>query len=149
MEIFLHFCNLLLRICIFVANKSKPNVTMKRFLLSLVALMGVLVLGGCSAHLYPTFNSNLTKTDVVLTQKNFTVVGQAEGTASTTLILGIGGLSKKALNGNAVAAMYENAKLTGSQTIVNVNVKSSVAGCAPFFVHTTYTATGTIIEFTE
>ena len=111
--------------------------------------MGVLVLGGCSAHLYPTFNSNLTKTDIVLTQKNFTVVGQAEGTASTTLILGIGGLSKKALNGNAVAAMYENAKLTGSQTIINVNVKSSFAGCAPFFVHTTYTATGTIIEFTE
>ena len=122
---------------------------MKKFLFSLIALMGVLMFGGCSTHFYPTFNSNLSKTDVVLTQKNFTVVGQAEGTASTTLVLGIGGLSKKALNGNAVAAMYENAKLTGSQTIVNVNIKSSSAGCAPFFVHTTYTATGTIIEFTE
>ena len=122
---------------------------MKKLLFSLILLVGVVVLSGCSAHLYPTFNSNLSQTDVVLSQKNFKVVGQAEGSASTTLVFGIGGLSKKALNGNAIAAMWENAKLTGSQTIVNVNVKSSFAGCAPFYVKNTYTATGTIIEFTE
>ena len=84
-----------------------------------------------------------------MTQKNFKVVGQVQGEASATYICGIGGLSKKALNANAVSEMYKNANLTGSQTIINVYVKETVGGVIPFYAKNTYIASGTIIEFTE
>ena len=111
--------------------------------------VGSILMCGCSAHLYPTSNLNLSETQVVLSQKNFKVVGQAEGVAASTYIVGIGGLSKKAVRGNAIAAMYENAKLSSSQTIINISVKQTVLGLVPFFVRHVYTATGTVVEFTE
>ena len=122
---------------------------MKKFLLLASIFVGSILMCSCSAHLYPTSNLNLSETQVVLSQKNFKVVGQAEGVAASTYIIGIGGLSKKAVRGNAVASMFENANLTSSQTIVNVNVKQTILGFAPLFVRHVYTATGTIVEFTE
>ena len=122
--------------------------TMKR-LFTLVLVLGALTLTSCATHFYNTSNMNQSKTEVVLAEKNFKVVGQAEGTATATYICGIGGLSHKAIRSNAVAEMFKSANLKGSQTIININVKSSVGGVPPFFVRQTYTATGTIIEFTE
>ena len=107
------------------------------------------MLTGCAAHLLSVTNNNLTQTETVLTQKNFKVVGQVEGAATATYVCGIGGLSKKAVRANAVSEMFKAAKLAGSQTIINITVKQTVGGVLPFWVKETYTATGTVIEFTE
>ena len=92
-------------------------------------------------------NYNVSETQVVLDEANFVVVGQAKGRAQTTQILGIGGLSPKALKGNAIADMYENSNLSGSQTIINVILKQRISGLTPIFFNIEYCATGTIIEF--
>lgn len=91
----------------------------------------------------------MSKTEVVLSQKNFRVIGEAEGVATTTQVFGIGGLSKKAVRSNAVAEMFKNANLTGAQTIININVKQVFTGVPPFYMKSTYSATGTIVEFLE
>ena len=121
---------------------------MKKFFIVALAL-GSLMLSSCAAHLHQVTNNNLTQTETVLTQKNFKVVGQAEGVATATYICGIGGLSKKAMQANAVAEMHKAASLNGAQAIINTTVKQTFGGVVPFYVKHTYIATGTIIEFTE
>ena len=121
---------------------------MKKLFL-IVAVACAMLLSSCSAHLYQTSNSNMSKTEVVLSQKNFRVIGEAQGVATTTQVFGIGGLSKKAVRSNAVAEMFKNANLTGAQTIININVKQAFAGVPPFYMKSTYSATGTIVEFLE
>ena len=118
-------------------------------LLVLALVLGSLMLTGCAAHLMTVSNNNLNQTETILTQKNFKVVGQAEGKAVVTYICGIGGLSKKAIRANAIAELHKAANLKGSQTIVNISVKETLGGVVPFWVKHYYTATGTIIEFTE
>ena len=120
---------------------------MKKSLLAIVVFMGTTIISACSSHFYPSSNENVSKTEVILSQKNFKVIGQATGSATTKKVLGIGGLSKKAIQGNAVAQMFENAHLSGAQTVININIKSSGVGFLPFYLQTTYIATGTIIEF--
>lgn len=99
------------------------------------------------------FTSNLTaggvvnQTNVVLSQNNFRVIGEAEGVAEATYIFGFGGLSPKALKANALAEMAENAHLTGSQAIVNVTVHESVADWA-ILTKRVFTAKCQIVEFT-
>ena len=121
---------------------------MKKLLLIAVVICAAL-LTGCSAHIYQSSNASVSKTEVVLSQNNFKVIGEAEGVATITQVIGIGGCSQKEIRANAVAEMFKNAKLTGSQTIININVKQAISGFPPFFVRTTYSATGTIIEFTK
>ena len=121
---------------------------MKKLLIVAVVACAAL-LTSCSAHLYSSSNASVAKTEVVLSQNNFKVVGQAEGVATITQVLGIGGCSQKAVRATAVGEMFKNANLTGSQTIININVKQSITGVPPFYYRTTYSATGTIIEFTK
>lgn len=64
-------------------------------LFTLALVLGALMLTSCAAHFYHNQNSSMSKTDVVLSKRNFAVVGQAEGSATATFILGIGGLSKR------------------------------------------------------
>ena len=92
-------------------------------------------------------NHNLTQTQVVLSDNNFEVVGQAQGDATATYICGFCAVSKKALRENAINEMTKNAKLTGSQTLTNVTVNSSVYMITPLWIQTTYTATANIVEF--
>lgn len=92
-------------------------------------------------------NHNLTQTQVVLSDNNFKVVGQACGKATATYICGIGGLSKKALCNNAINEMAKNANLRGSQTLTNTTVHYSVKMITPFYVKTTCSATANIIQF--
>ena len=94
-------------------------------------------------------NHNLTQTQVVLSESNFKVVGQAYGEATATYICGIGGYSKKALYDNAINEMAKNANLTGSQTLTNTTVHYSVKMMTPFFVKSTCSATANIVEFTK
>ena len=118
-------------------------------LFTLALVLGAMLLTGCSAHLYNSSNASVAKTEVVLSQNNFKVIGQAEGVATVSQVLGIGGCSQKQVCSNAVGEMFKNANLTGSQTIININVKEAVSGVPPFYYRTTYSATGTIIEFTK
>lgn len=45
--------------------------------------------------------------------------------------------------------MLKNAKLTGSQAVVNTSVKQTVKMITPFYVKVTMTATANIVEFTD
>ena len=94
-------------------------------------------------------NHNLTQTQVVLSESNFKVVGQAYGEATATYICGIGGYSKKALYDNAINEMAKNANLTGSQTLTNTTVHYSIHIITPFYVKSTCSATANIVEFTK
>ena len=118
-------------------------------LVMLALVLGAVMFTGCATHMYQSENKNLSQTEVVLSQKNFKVVGYAEGHAKATMILGIGGLSKKSVRANAVAEMYKAANLKGSQTIININVKHAIVGLPPIYMRNIYTATGTIVEFVE
>jgi len=113
------------------------------FVTALVAICFV----SCGFHAQLVSNHNLSQTQVLLQNGDFRVVGKAMGEASATYILGIGGLSQKAVYNNAIADMFNNANLSGSQTIVHINVHQHIGGVPPFYVKARYLASGTIIEF--
>lgn len=115
-------------------------------LISICAIM--VVFTGCSGLHSMTYNT-MNRTEVVLSQNNFRVVGPVEGTVSSTYVFGIGGASKKTMRDNAVQQMYKNANLKGSQTIINVNYSSTVKTVLGIYVKKEITAYGTIIEFTN
>lgn len=119
---------------------------MKKIKYFLIALVATVTLAGCGASSNMTTNINNNQTDVVLSCKNFHVVKTVQSEVSATYFLGIGGLSKKALQNNAVADLTKNAGLTGSQALVNITVKASVAEYI-FVTKVTYYAEATVIEF--
>lgn len=108
----------------------------------------LLALSGCSTHLN-TFALVQNSPEVILREDNFRVVGMAEATTSVNRILGIGGISRKAVRENAVAELFKNANLKGSQTIINITERVSLTGVPPFFTRHTITTVGTIVEFTD
>lgn len=122
---------------------------MKKIYLFAITIASALFLSACSAQFHQVSNQNLLETQVVLSQKNFKVVRSVEGSNTVTKILGIGGLSKRAMRDNAIAEMLQNAHLSSSQAVVNVSFKSAIVGVPPFFVRHICTATGMIVEFTE
>ena len=120
--------------------------TMKKFSV-LVLLVAALCLTGCAVS--SSISNNLTQTQVVLSENNFKVVGQAYGEAQATYIFGIGGLSKKALRNNAIDEMSKNANLTGAQTLTNVTTNYSIKMITPVYIQLTCSATANIIEFNK
>lgn len=102
----------------------------------------------CGISRQATGNQNFTQTEVVLAKKNYKVIGQTTGTSTQNYWFGIGGLSKKSLGESAMSEMYQNANLTGSQAIINVNVsyKNKM-----ILIHNQAKAiaTGTVIEFID
>lgn len=120
---------------------------MKKFLIAGAACLALLC-SGCSLSREATSNQNVTQTQVVLSEKNYKVIGTASGESSQNYWFGIGGMSKKSLGESAMSEMYRNANLKGSQAIINVNVcyKSKF-----ILIHnqSKAIATGTIIEFTK
>ncbi len=118
---------------------------MKTKILSLLAVALFATSCGVSSHMVG--NSNVTATQVQLTQANFDVVKSVEGEAKATYVLGIGGFSKKALSANAVAEMNKNAELEGSQVIINQTVDDKIYGVFPFFFTIKKTSHGQVIEF--
>ncbi|MCR4738195.1 MAG: hypothetical protein K5846_08575 [Bacteroidales bacterium] len=83
-------------------------------------------------------NQNVNQTQVILSQANFKVVGIARGEAK-------GNTDTKILVQNAYSKMIENANLTGSQALVNINYerRDKHNRCTHVIV------TATIIEFTK
>ena len=76
------------------------------------------------------------------------VIGNVEGSAHATYVLGIGGVSKRAIKENAIADMYRNACLTGAQAVTNVTTTMK-ARFYLFWWEYDFIASGQIIEFTE
>ena len=119
---------------------------MKKFFSICAFVAATLSLTGC-VGVANTVSNNLTQTQVVLSDNNFKVVGQAYGEASATYICGIGGLSRKALYNNAVSEMTRNANLKGSQTLTNTTMHYSSQMITPFYVKVTCSASATIVQF--
>ena len=120
---------------------------MKDLIKIFVVLLAIANFSSCGVNNHLTLNQNLSQTQVLLQNEKFRVVGEAFGTARATYIIGIGGLSQKAIMNNAVADMFRQAELTGPQTIVNINVHSHIGGVFPFYYRVTYVASGQIVEF--
>lgn len=89
----------------------------------------------------------ISETNVVLSQKNFHVVGQVYGQSRAVYICGLGGIRKPALRANAVDEMSRNARLTGSQALANVNVHMSYKMITPLYIEYICDATANVIEF--
>lgn len=120
---------------------------MKR--ISFLIIGAMFLLSSCAIHNGLTTNLNNHTTEVVLSKKNFKVVESVKGEAKAMYILGIGGLSKKAMIAEARANMLSNANIVGaSKAIINetVEVKHSLF---PFVRVYTVTVSGHIVEFTE
>ncbi|MBR5395865.1 MAG: hypothetical protein IK144_12415 [Bacteroidaceae bacterium] len=120
---------------------------MKKLFRICAITVAALSLNSCGITGNPSLGVSETK--VLLQKKNFHVVGQAYGQSKAIYVLGMGGLSKKALRANAIDEMSRNAKLTGSQALVNTNVHVSRKMITPLYVEIICDATANVIEFDE
>lgn len=128
-----------------LSGQKQIKHVMKKIFATLAIVVATMGLTGCGTAL--TTSNNLTQTQVVLSEKNFKVIGQAYGESSATYICGIGGLSQKALRNNAIDVMSRNANLKGAQTLTNVTTHISIKMVTPFYVKVTCSATANIVEF--
>jgi len=120
---------------------------MKKYVTA-VALCLTLLCSSCGVSRQATSNINQIQTEVVLAKKNYKVIGTVTGECSQTYVFGIGGLSKQSMANSAVAEMYRNANLSGSQAIINTNV-SYKNKLILIYSQAKCIASGTVIEFTE
>lgn len=120
---------------------------MKRTFKALTILLVAVAITSCGLTSYVSKNVNTT--EVCLNRNNFRVVGTVDGTSHSVYVLGfIGGLSKRAVKENALADMYSNAMLTGSQAVVNITEKTVIRNYV-LCLRYDYIVNGTIVEFTE
>jgi hypothetical protein len=111
-----------------------------------IALICMSVLPGCGFITTMMTHENTALTNVELSRKNFVVVGQVEGVASSTYVLGFGGLSKQ-LYTKAKNEMIRKANMRGkARAIVDVTYEKHVAYYVFVAVHKV-TAVGTVVEF--
>ncbi len=123
---------------------------MKALKTVLLVIFSSLLLVSCGIHTTTVRNVNSNLTNVQLSTNNFKVVDRVSGKSTATYILGIGGLSTKALIEKAKSRMLEKASLIGgSKAIINVTTEDHVALIFPFFYRKTITVSAHVIEFTE
>ena len=120
---------------------------MKKVIVAIMCAVAAAMVSGCGIVNNATSNVNSIQTEVSLAQKNFAVVGTVSTDVKQSYVFGIGGLSKKALEQNAVAKLTEKANLSGSQALVNVVCQTNVKFFTPIYVKRTVIAKGTIVEF--
>ncbi len=123
---------------------------MKTLKIVAIFVLTVTLLSGCGIHTALVGNLNSNVTSVELSKNNFKVLERISGTSSATYIMGIGGLSNKALIEKAKADMLSRNDLTGgSKAIVNMTVEEHIA--VYFIIHCvrTVTVSAHLIEFTE
>lgn len=118
---------------------------MKRIYFASV-LFAVVVLSGCGITQNLTTNGNVTQTNVELASNNYRIVKQVQGSAQATYVLGIGGLSRRALADNSYANMVKQAGLKGSQAIINITTEQKIQFYVVFGVRKFITY-ATVIEF--
>lgn len=120
-----------------------------RFFAVIIIATSAILLSSCATGLNKTYLEDYHSTVAPFDQNNFTVVKRVEGEHIGEKILFMGGLSDDYLKESALSNMYDNAKLTGSQTIIDIHiVKSRVFVLGPLYIKTIHKATGTVIEFT-
>lgn len=121
---------------------------MKHLLPAGILLFTLLSTTSCRYHRGLTTNTNEHQTQVVMEEKNYTVVKYVEGAASARYFLGIGGgNSERGLIARAREAMLRNAGLLGkSRAVINETVEIS---SKQFLVYTEfrYVVSAYIIEF--
>ncbi|PZX60874.1 DUF6567 family protein [Hydrotalea sandarakina] len=94
---------------------------------ALFVILIVMLFSSCGMNTALTANLNNNVTNVTLSQKNYKVVGLVTGKAQATYVLGIGGLSHKALVAMAKADMLKQANLMGSaRAVVNVTTEENL-----------------------
>ena len=103
----------------------------------------------CGISRQATSNVNQVQTEVVLAKKNYKVIGTVSGECAQNYVFGMGGLSKGSMATSAVAEMYRNANLTGSQAIINTNVSYKSKHFLVFYNQVNCIASGTVIEFVD
>lgn len=114
----------------------------------IVACMA-LICSSCGISYNATSNSNISQTQVVLSQKNYKVIGTVKGESTQNYWFGIGGLSRKSMNQAAMSDMYQNAGLEGkSRAVINVSVCYKTKGII-IYTSAKALATGTVIEFID
>lgn len=121
---------------------------MKRAKLLMMIIISSMLMTSCvgfSSNL--TTNINQNQTTVVLSQNNYHVVKTVSAEVSDKYLLGFGGMRN--LENNAVAELTAKAHLTGSQALVNVTVKESIAVKWLIFQEISVYAEATVIEFDE
>lgn len=119
--------------------------TIKTILFCLVAVL----FASCAGLNMTPYANDPVETKVVLSESNYHIVKEVSGEWTATYIFGIGGLSKKALETNAVSEMYKNAGLTGNQQIINITTTQSVETWALVYSKVRAIAHGYVIEFEE
>lgn len=124
------------------------HLIMKHTGLIIFFVAAVFSLTSCGGTVHMISNYNVAQTTLHLSQDNFKVIGNVEGSAHATYVLGIGGVSKRAIKENAIADMYRNACLTGAQAVTNVTTTMK-ARFYLFWWEYDFIASGQIIEFTE
>ena len=113
-----------------------------------ISLLAVFFSGCAGLNMTPYANDPV-ETKVVLSESNYHIVKEVSGEWSATYVFGIGGLSKKALNNNAISEMYKNAYFQGNQQIFNITPTQSVLSCALISFKVRAIAHGYVIEFEE
>ncbi len=100
-------------------------------------------------NLSPRVNYPIITNDV-MSNNNYRVIGEVSGECSQRYIFGIGGMSDKSKESNAIREMYKNANLKPGQAIININVTyTQQIYFLAIVIKVTSIAHGTIIEFTD
>lgn len=121
---------------------------MKNLSYVVILLITTLLCTNCAFNRAP-FQDYPAVTEVQLNQANWRIIGTAEGYSRQVYVFGIGGLSQKSLKQNAIADMYKNANLEGTQVIINISTALTSSGLLPFYASKRASARGTIIEFLQ
>lgn len=117
--------------------------------LYLALVLGAFILTGCGFSNHLTTNTNGHNTEVQLSRNNFKILKTVWATEKATYVLGIGGISKKALLANARAKMIQEAGLEGgSKALINETVESHVSNML-IITTVTVTVSAQVIEFTS
>jgi hypothetical protein len=123
---------------------------MKTIKILIVFFMTSILMTSCGIHSAMFANINNNVTHVELSKKNFEVVEKVSGKSTATYVLGIGGLSNKALIENAKSDMLKYVDFLGySRALINVTTESHISIVYPFFFRRTITVSGYIVEFKE
>lgn len=123
---------------------------MKSLKIAITLLLVAFLFHGCGIHTALMGNLTGNMTNVELSKKNFKVIERISGTSDATYIMGIGGLSHKALIEKARADMLKGTDLTGNaRAVVNVTVEEHLASYLIFYVKRTVTVSAHVVEFTE
>lgn len=115
-----------------------------------VLLLLSALLSSCGIGTAFVTNHNQNATEVHLSENNFKVIDQVNGSSEASYVLAIGGMNKRQLYENAYSTMMKKANLlNGSKAIINVMTEEHFSGFAPFFVRRTITVSAQVVEFTR